>query len=313
MRERGSFSKRKTLHIRTLKLLGYKFVQMDGHCYTHRLLKFTAHFVPFLCGNNFMNKIKRLLACGLLGFVSMGVYAGQSSFDGFYLGAQGGVGLGYFSESGDSTLTIDERPDIHIPIDAPVDSSASNLSGFLGGYLGLGHVYHRFYLGLEANGDFGSVDTTNYAPPSNQAGDLTTNIKEEASIKNPYGITLRPGYLLTPTLLLYAQLGVEKAQINTNSLTTFQNVPTQSGTVYTIQSSTNDSQLGYRAGIGIEDHPSEHFSVRVEYLFTDFGTISSSNEAPVTGRLILPTSSMTQSSDFSPFLHSILLGVSYYV
>ncbi|NNM59093.1 MAG: outer membrane beta-barrel protein [Legionellales bacterium] len=260
-----------------------------------------------------MYKIITLLTYGLLSLVCVDAYASESSFNGLYLGADAGVGLGYFSESGDSSLNIDERPNIHIPIDAPIDSNASNLSGFLGGHLGVGHVFNRFYLGLEANGDFGEVDTTNYAPPTNATGDLTTNIKEDASIKNPYGITLRPGYLLTPSLLLYAQLGVEKAQINTNTLTTFENVPTQSDNVYTIQSGSNGSQLGYRAGIGIEDHPSEHLSVRVEYLFTDFGSVSSENEIPVTGHLILPTSAMNQSANFTTYFHSVLLGVSYYV
>ncbi|MBY0545574.1 MAG: porin family protein [Gammaproteobacteria bacterium] len=245
---------------------------------------------------------------------STSVFASDSAFNGPYLGLQGGGSLGYFSESSDSTLTINERPNISFSLDAPVDSSASNLGGFLGAYAGIGHVYKRFYLGMEINGDLGSVDTTNYAPPTNDTGDLTTSIKDDASIKNPYGVTLRPGYLLTPSLLLYAQLGVEKAQLDMNSTTTYENVPTQSDAIYSIQSGVNQSQWGYRAGLGIETQSkNHHLSVRLEYLFTDFGTLSSTDQAPITGHLLLPTSNISETSHFSPFMHSLFLGVSYYV
>lgn len=260
-----------------------------------------------------LNKLYRILVTAAASMVCANAMAAVSPYNGFYLGAQGGAGLGYFSESSDSTLTVNGRFVPGFTLDAPVSDHASNLSGFIGGQAGVGHVFKRFYLGLEANGDWGSVNTTNYAPPSNQTGDLTTSIKDEASIKNNYGLTLRPGFLITPSLMLYAQLGVENAQIDTNTTTTYENVPTQSNSVYSIESKTDDNQLGFRAGIGIEEHASEHLSVRVEYLFTDFGTVSSSNTAPITGHLLLPTSNIEESTQFSPYLHSVMLGVSYYV
>jgi opacity protein-like surface antigen len=260
-----------------------------------------------------LNKLLLSLIAATFGLACSNAMATASPYNGVYLGAEGGASLAYFSESSDSSLTINERFLPSFTLDAPVDSHASNLSGFIGGHIGVGHVYKRVYLGIEANGDFGSVNTSNYAPPSNQTGDLTTSIKDDASIKNNYGITLRPGFLITPSLLLYAQLGAEKAQINTNTTTTFENVPGQTGTVYSIESQTSDNQLGYRAGLGIEEHATNHLSVRVEYLFTDFGTVSSSNSAPVTGHLVLSTSSISESTHFSPYMHSVMLGVSYYV
>ncbi|MFN7096267.1 MAG: outer membrane protein [Gammaproteobacteria bacterium] len=260
-----------------------------------------------------MNKLIKLFATAAVGMACTNAIASSSPYNGFYLGPEGGASLAYFSESSDSTLTVNERFNVNFSLDAPVDSHASNLSGFFGGHVGVGHVFKRFYLGLEANGDLGSVNTTNYAPPTNQTGDLTTSIKDDASIKNNYGVTLRPGFLITPSFLVYAQVGAENAQIYTNTTTTYENVPTQSGAVYSIQSKTNDTELGYRVGLGIEEHASKHLSVRLEYLFTDFGSVSSNNSAPITGHLVLPTSSISESTHFSPFMHSVMLGVSYYV
>lgn len=277
-----------------------------------------------------MNKhIFRCVASVAILLGASSAYASDSSFNGFYLGAEGGAGLGYFSESSNSTLNLNATVALpfgralseNFTLGIPADATASNLSGFVGAHIGVGHVFKRFYLGVEGNGDLGQTDTSTYAPPSNEAADLAISIKNEASLKNVYGITLRPGFLITPTLMLYAQLGVERANANMSNTTIFSNGLGSGGLSASFKTGTNQDVLGYRAGFGIEKHTSEHWSVRAEYLFTDFNALSSNDQVFFSGSpaflpstvSLLPTSNLSESAHVSPYFHSVMLGVTYYV
>lgn len=256
-----------------------------------------------------MNKRVFFLVTSL--FISANSFATTSPFDGVYGGLSVGGVYGYFSQSGNAELNLGSGP-LATTFQAPFDTHTSNIALFGGGQAGFGHVFNRVYLGMEANGDLGTVNNVNYPELTDSTSDLTANVKNTSSIQNNYGVTFRPGFLITPTLMVYGQAGVEWAQIDFNSTATFGNIP-GTNQIYSISSASDSNQMGYRLGVGLEKKTTKHLSMHVEYDFTAFHSIDVSNQTAIAGGLPGSNNNMTQSATLTPYMHSVMIGVNYYV
>lgn len=83
--------------------------------------------------------------------------------------------------------------------------------------------------------------------------------------------TVRPriGYTMTPTILIYATGGLAFGNISSSSDTGLQ----PSTPVY-YHASSNDTNIGWTVGGGVEWALSKHWSAKAEYLFVDLGSQS---------------------------------------
>jgi outer membrane immunogenic protein len=144
-----------------------------------------------------------------------------------------------------------------------------NLDGFGGGMvLGYNHQMDNIVFGVEADIALQDIDGSSTLPaPHTQDIDLT------------YGARLRLGYAMDNTLL-FLQGGIAAAEFDAD--------------LAGGASIASDTLLGFQVGAGIEHAFTENWSVRADYLYTNYESVK--GNPPVT---------------FNPDGHNIRLGVSY--
>lgn len=159
---------------------------------------------------------------------------------GFYGGLQYGYGfLGSESSGGRGTEGSD-------------NANLGTMGGYAGIFAGYGHIFDRWYLGLEVNSDTGG---TRWYHTKSKPGGRTFSIEQ----KNSYEGNLRLGYILNNGVLSYIRIGAMNTPFNT---------------YYDVQGSTpttSDKRLtGTTYGLGIETPVSRHTFIRLDYGYTDY-------------------------------------------
>jgi outer membrane immunogenic protein len=172
-------------------------------------------------------------------------------------------------------------------------SMSSKLNGVIGGGQ-VGYNWHsgNWLLGLEADiqGSSEHGTATTNIPASCGfgciiAGTLAPSITLSDQEKLVWFGTVRAraGILATPTWLLYATGGLAYGGIHSNEIVTTV-VPVPAGFVAigatTATANFNTTKAGYAAGGGVEGVVSGNWTVKLEYLFMDFGTFTN-NFAPI--------------------------------
>ncbi|MDF2529428.1 MAG: hypothetical protein K0Q57_308 [Gammaproteobacteria bacterium] len=249
--------------------------------------------------------------------------SGQSTladidWNGFYIG--GGVGAGrmqtHQSVNVGSSLGSTSGDLESYPINSNADEADSHAAGSL--YFGYGRAWQSFYLGAEAfaEGVGASSSGSNYNDyisllPGNSNYFLSTENDVAKVDPLAFGIALRPGYLISPSTLLYAKVGAMLAH------TSWQVNATGSGSVsgqaWSIPYSLSDSSthLAYQLGLGVEQYLTNKISLRLEYAFTDYGTFSlnGSTSGP---RVLLRPTSVSINAHNHLVDNSLMLGLSYH-
>jgi outer membrane immunogenic protein len=172
-------------------------------------------------------------------------------------------------------------------------SASSKLNGVIGGEQ-VGYNWHsgNWLLGLEADiqgsSERGTV-TTNIPPGTGFGGTLAGTLGGNSTLsdqeKLPWFGTVRAraGVLATPTWLLYVTGGLAYGEIQSNETFTVGVAP---GAVVigatTATANFNTTRAGYAAGGGVEGVVSGNWTVKLEYLFMDFGKFTNNNLAPIT-------------------------------
>jgi len=166
---------------------------------------------------------KILLASAALGAAlafGSAAYAGPAkSFDGPYVGVEAGVGVSNTS------------------VPAPASADLYGQGAFGGIFAGYGKTFNSFYVGGEANGSFGNIETEDFA------GTLEKNLG--------YGVAARAGYVLGSSTLGYGVLGWERGRFELKD------------TIGT----EKDWVDGLRLGAGVEQGVSDSVSLRGELNF----------------------------------------------
>ena len=172
---------------------------------------------------------------------------------------------------------------------------SSKLDGAIGGGQA-GYNWHlgNWLLGLEADfqGSSEHGNATTNIPAScgfgcTLAGTLapTVTLSDQEKLVWFGTVRARAGILATPTWLLYATGGLAYGGIHSNeTVTTF--VPVPAGFVpffgpTTATANFNTTRAGYAAGGGVEGLVSGNWTVKLEYLFVDFGTFTNNFFAPI--------------------------------
>ena len=212
------------------------------------------------------------------------------TWTGFYIGANGGYSWGDWDSA--SIAAIFPGPGGTL-----VNTASPNVQGAIaGGQIGYNwQLSPQWLVGVEADGQWSgekasdgySASVTAGVPgvgPCDVAGgcSATTTVTDANAWKLPWFATLRGRAGLTgdPTWLLYATggLAIAGAQFADSSIATVTVFKNASGQVVSTTTLLNSALsgtttvVGFAVGAGIEKMLTQNWSLKVEYLFMDFGS-----------------------------------------
>jgi outer membrane immunogenic protein len=235
-----------------------------------------------------MNKTKILLALAAVGVATPSLAADLRRappayapayapapvlfWNGFYVGGQVGYAWGR-----NRSTEFDTATGLATGIDPRFDTN-----GFVGGlHLGYNLQMSNFVLGVEGDFEGSTVDGNAVLAAPNTSTSFDT--RWQASVRGRAGVTFGPA-------LLYATGGVAFANLR-------HDLSVGGGPVERF----NDTKTGWTAGAGVEYALSRNWSTRLEYRYTDFGTITNVSAAAAPGFTY----------QHEPRFHTVRLGVSY--
>jgi outer membrane immunogenic protein len=160
--------------------------------------------------------------------LSMGVaHAGEAKFDGAYVGGQ----ASYSKADIDATVP-------------GVGSGTVDGDGFGGGLFGgYGKTFGNWYVGGELSADYSKLEGS--------ANGIDGSVKKEFG----YGAAVRGGYLVTPKVLAYGVVGIERGKFKAKD---------------DLGDSLSGYLTGYRVGAGAETFLTDNVSARAEINYIDW-------------------------------------------
>jgi outer membrane immunogenic protein len=213
------------------------------------------------------------------------VVAPVMNWTGFYIGLNGG---GTWGKAQITHSAVVPAPALAFPVDAAALTAATSPDLKLNGWTFGGHIGYNWQfatnwlIGVEADFSYfrlrGSSSGT-FPFPSTLAGGVlgppTLTFSAATSISTDWLFTARPrlGVILGDSLLAYA----------TGGLAVTNEKVTQSATALmgTLNSTIDETRIGWVVGGGLEYAVSRNWSIRAEYLHLDFGTASGSGNIVV--------------------------------
>lgn len=270
-------------------------------------------------------------------------------FTGFYAGVNAGVVQTYGTTNSSAAAN-----NIHVmgftnPLEVQdlSHSQHHNLqnNSFLGGLnVGYGHQFcvYNLYLGAEIFATL--ADRSNTVSNRSLLTDVNPielpvafdivnlNSNTKTNLNNfEWGIDLRPGVVIAHTLV-YARVGVAFNNININNnnrlsvtypaagLITLVTTPLVSN----VSSSRNKNVAAWRLGLGLEEYLCNNLAVTVDYVYTYYGSVSTSGTGSVKSNATLRTDGQFQIFNFTTpnslfgsakstlYNQQIYLGLKYY-
>jgi outer membrane immunogenic protein len=213
------------------------------------------------------------------------IMAPIGNWNGFYLGINGGYSWG---KAGRDVTFVNPATGVAI-VGAGTGTNDSNLNGGLfGGQIGYNWQVSNWVLGLETDaqwtGQKGSVTalcpaTSAVAPGAClpgltfvPAGALGTTATLDQKLEWFGTLRGRLGVAVMPSVLLYATGGAAYGTLNTNlGLAGF----TPAGVPVAVAAGGRDTRFGWTVGGGIEAMFASNWSAKLEYLYMDLGSVSS--------------------------------------
>jgi outer membrane immunogenic protein len=193
---------------------------------------------------------------------------------GFYVG--GNIGYSWGRSSDTSTLTNAAGTVLL------TTSDKSDLNGIVGGgQIGYNWQTQNWVWGLEADiqgtGEKGSRAFTFTPVLGPGIGNFVLNIAIPFALTQKidwFGtVRGRVGILATPKVLLYATGGLAYGEVNSSETV---------GTAVPSAFSNSSTKVGWTVGAGIEGAIGGNWTAKLEYLYVDLGTVSSSYTLPST-------------------------------
>ncbi len=214
-----------------------------------------------------------VLESGLVFAGSMGDTNSFNNWTGLYIGINGG-----YSWSNANTRIVPLPPVEELPAGSnetlPSKLNVSMSGGIFGGQAGYNwqlRTYPMLIAGIETDINWSSLSGS---ARGNAIGDAGTNFRifnnvESSEQKMTWFGTLRPrlGFLPTTSVFIYATGGLTYGNMKEAA-----NLHFESGKQYPASKST--TQAGWTAGGGIEWAPQHPWSIKIEYLYYDLGSIS---------------------------------------
>lgn len=247
-------------------------------------------------------------------------------FNGFYVGAHGGIADAIFQQEGSSNLLLKTNPNENYDfanLNVNKTGDVSSTLGFGGIQAGYGKHFDKFYFGGQFFASFGEASATS-------TGQLTiTNserlfdgslISEQSSnsinisskVDSSYGFSLTPGYLVTPDTLIYAEVGIVQSRVSFDTTASFQesfNVDKIKPVPVVATGSDSKTLTGYRLGVGVEKYLTRNLTLLGSYTFSDYGNFTVN--ADRSGKILGDPALVTSSAKTSLKTHAFLVGLNY--
>jgi outer membrane immunogenic protein len=220
-------------------------------------------------------------------------------WSGFYVGLNAGGAVGNSSAVGiigcPPIVGYLCNPTVALANGALVGATASGSksgSGFTGGVLA-GYNWHRglFVYGVES--DFGSMHfalTNGGSAPSINPGLLGSTFTDGTTIHSDWLATLRGriGYLASPNLLVYGTGGLALTNLSVSNFYTdnFGGALALGGAIE--NSTVSKVKTGYAVGAGAEWALGPRWKIRAEYLYVDFGSLTTLGNVTIAGIAVNP-------------------------
>lgn len=232
--------------------------------------------------------------------------SGEDSWTGFYVGGFGNISN---SRANANTSTISGSQSFYTNASVATISTLGNqniksteFNG--GGTAGFNYRRGHFFVGGEA--DFGTSRVNKSVSANGQNPAQTANFTITQTVKTDWLFTARPrGGMAFKKALIYVTGGVAVTKIQyAENFTESRVISAESG-------SFRKTKTGWTAGAGAEFKIAKHWSVKGEYLFTQFSrtTITANNFVFSVLMLPSPNQTFTHSTDLK--LHNIRFGVNY--
>lgn len=257
---------------------------------------------------------KGFLGLSLL-LTPLAIYA--TPFNGFYAGA----GIGGSQAHFDTQQRIEISPQVFgtqifdIILSSNPDLTDQSFAGNID--VGFSHLFKQhFYLALEADANTQSLSTSNPMTINEVISPLVIAGKTQVQLTNEFAVTLNPGFVLGENTLFYGKIGPAWGDFDVKGSSSYsQNL----GGLVTLSSATHFKQQGYedgvRLGLGVERYISPQFSLKLEYLHTDYGTIRSDkqtfNSLSATTPVIL-SGFLSHSAKIDAADNAVMLGIHYH-
>jgi opacity protein-like surface antigen len=259
---------------------------------------------------------RKTMALCYLSLFAPAVWA--TPFDGFYAGADIGASQASFKKNQLVNLDVSilGTPIIDIPIGNKKNLSDTSILGNLD--IGFSKVFKLLYLGVEANVDFQNIQVENAPALQEQVSNFTLPFETEVKLKNEFALTFNPGIVLNKTTLFYGKVGPAWGRFSVDGTANYSQTfgsPGPQATASTQFSDNNFYKCGLRLGVGIEQYVSEHMTLKLEFVSTDYGTIHSGT--PTTGAVSVSepgvdvTGLLSNSDQIKARNSSVLFGFNY--
>jgi outer membrane immunogenic protein len=201
------------------------------------------------------------------------VKAGPPSWTGFYIGAQGGFGVGSAEESGSSATLCNPGCNTTFVVSPALHSTAFLIGLHGGGTAGFNWQSGPFVFGVEGDISGANLDGTAgncsllFAGGPILAGGFAfascrTSLTWFATATGRLGLTIHDA-------LIYAKGGAAWARYNHDVASMNNNV---NPTVFNDTGPIGDNRVGFTVGAGIEYAFWSGWSAKLEYDYLDFGT-----------------------------------------
>ena len=210
-----------------------------------------------------------MISIGISSAYAGGVEVARHYFDGFYLGAHGGMTYGnthIFYITDYSQTNTNERLRLN-------DTYADKAVGVGGLNLGYGWVVaHHYYLGLELFGTLGTLsNSVSYLEIPTIASQSRAYVTAE--FQGRYGITFKPGYLVTPETLLYLQVGMVWSQVRANAEIANFNLSGAPASGFRSSALATRTLMGLRVGFGVDRALNRNWHMWLSYLYSNYGNM----------------------------------------
>lgn len=256
-------------------------------------------------------------------------FAAKSDFTGFYVGVRAGEMMAQAKVETHSSATFINQydDDNQLAVNGSNNIWNNSLAGDL--FFGYGKFVNNsnFYLGGEGFVQIaqpeGTLNMSAYHQEPNDDGDYETltNSTETSLGTIGFGVDFRPGYLIDPQTLVYGRIGLafNRETIDSRNNFDFYNVFDEITSKNTLNASHTRDAIGFRLGVGAERKICSKLSVTVDYVYTDYQTVSANGVGDVTtdypggGPLAIGTvpNGFVTDSNGSIATQTLMLGLKY--
>lgn len=288
----------------------------------------------------------KFLSVSILLLTSMSSYCGDvgivNNFNGFYIGSSlgGNFSLASISQSQNYSFLLTSGDLVLFDGQSTIVQTNGTLhrnsviGTLFGGY---GKVWNNYYLGAEIFGDLSQYKMNNsisnvdtvinnvFFPLASIVTSNTNNLSTQFKLSPVQGgIDLRPGLLITRDFLLYGRVGVKFAKISWISsinhqpsftLVTDGEPETFPNPIVDAIQQQNKNVSALRLGAGMEYAVNPSWSIRMDYIYTDYGKIRKTFNTTnfTTDGFFVNTLNYNLNSTIKNIrTNAVMMGISYY-